>query len=181
MPLVVVYHLTAPTSWQNASHSACLVTLHAWAAKATLSGKSLAILIAWYWLNMKSGNTQAPLCATYTYPGGYTDLRCVSSIPQNLNIEFTYTGFAEQLPLPRLATSLSNCAYSTGCDVALQIKTQTPLGTTSSSSSSSSSQGSSITSAVRFVLDLHTIMLTSRSEHIEFITNKHWKFFQIVE
>lgn len=88
------------------------------------------------------GQTDAPLCATYTYPGGYTDMRCVSSMPQNLNIEFTYDGFTTPLPLPRLATSLSNCAYSTGCDVALEIKVQTPLGSTSGSSSSRSSGSS---------------------------------------
>ncbi|KAH8657480.1 hypothetical protein BGZ60DRAFT_132152 [Tricladium varicosporioides] len=79
--------------------------------------------------------TESPLCATFTYPGAYTEVRCMSSVPAatDLQIKFTYANFSTLLPLPRLETASTRCSTTTSverCDPVLDVQTQTPKSTT---------------------------------------------------
>ncbi|KAH6671276.1 hypothetical protein B0J14DRAFT_656255 [Halenospora varia] len=79
--------------------------------------------------------TEAPLCATFTYPGAYTEVRCMSSVPAatDLQIKFTYANFSTLLPLPRLETDSTKCSTTASverCIAVLDVQTQTPKSTT---------------------------------------------------
>jgi len=69
----------------------------------------------------------------------------VNSVPSQLNIEFTYTGFTTPLPLPRLATALSNCNSAGTCKAGIKLETQIPSGSSivSSKKSTTTSQNPS--------------------------------------
>lgn len=75
-------------------------------------------------LEQKSGN-DLPICATYTYPGSYTEVRCESTSPTELQVAFTFHGFQTPLQLPGLITAFTNCA-SGSCKPLLDLVTQTP-------------------------------------------------------
>ncbi|KUJ22756.1 uncharacterized protein LY89DRAFT_309916 [Mollisia scopiformis] len=105
-------------------------------------------------------SNDAPLCATFTYPGDYTELRCVSSAPPTLQVAFTFSGFTTPLPLPRMLSTMTSCDSTGRCIPDLTIETQTPssskvtsttpkTGTTKTSSSpgSTSTSGAPATSS----------------------------------
>ncbi len=70
-----------------------------------------------------------PFCATFTYPGAFSELRCIPSVPSQLQVAFTYTRFTDLLPLARIVTTSSACQPGGECKFGVSIKTQTPSTT----------------------------------------------------
>ncbi|KAF8857705.1 hypothetical protein BDZ45DRAFT_744206 [Acephala macrosclerotiorum] len=107
------------------------------------------------WLNLgrptvhtNSGETAEPLCATYLYPNSVTELRCVSSIPSQLSIEYAHTGFSTPLYLPRVihdiippsSTSSASTSSSSGSPSSSPMTSSGQIGTSTSTQSPSSSR-----------------------------------------
>jgi len=106
-----------------------------------------------------SNDASSPLCVTYTYPSQVTELRCASTIPSQLQVAWTYTGFTTPILLPRVVEQYTSLVYksvSTGTQLPPSSTLSTPVpsltttssSTYSSSTSASASGSSSTTTAI---------------------------------
>ena len=93
-------------------------------------------------------DTDAPLCATYTYPNNAKEFRCENSIGTNYNVDYTYSGFSTPIQLPReiagyTTTNTNSDAYFPYASVITITQTPPSAAPTTTMPSSTTSSGSS--------------------------------------